>query len=86
MNPIPGPAFTIVAYRPPRPIFPAMAVIDSISAPVPEAASTPLPKIDVAAGSRVVVAMSGGVDSSVTAAICKARGYEVVGITLQLYD
>ena len=63
-----------------------MAVIDSISAPVPEAASTPLPKIDVAAGSRVVVAMSGGVDSSVTAAICKARGYEVVGITLQLYD
>ena len=63
-----------------------MAVIDSISAPVPEAASTPLPKIDVAAGSRVVVAMSGGVDSSVTAAVCKARGYEVVGITLQLYD
>jgi len=63
-----------------------MAVIDSISAPAPEAASTPLPEIDVAAGSRVVVAMSGGVDSSVTAAVCKARGYEVVGITLQLYD
>jgi len=35
---------------------------------------------------RVVVAMSGGVDSSVTAAILKAEGYDVVGITLQLYD
>jgi tRNA-uridine 2-sulfurtransferase len=35
---------------------------------------------------RVVVAMSGGVDSSVTAALLKSEGYEVVGITLQLYD
>jgi tRNA-specific 2-thiouridylase len=34
----------------------------------------------------VVVAMSGGVDSSVAAAVLKAQGYEVVGITLQLYD
>ena len=46
----------------------------------------PLPTLDVAPGARVVVAMSGGVDSSVTAAICKTQGYEVVGITLQLYD
>ncbi|HIP77676.1 MAG TPA: tRNA 2-thiouridine(34) synthase MnmA, partial [Kiloniellaceae bacterium] len=35
---------------------------------------------------RVVVAMSGGVDSSVTAALLRAEGYDVVGITLQLYD
>ena len=35
---------------------------------------------------RVVVAMSGGVDSSVTAALLAGAGYDVVGITLQLYD
>jgi tRNA-uridine 2-sulfurtransferase len=35
---------------------------------------------------RVVVAMSGGVDSSVAAALLKLAGYETVGITLQLYD
>ena len=35
---------------------------------------------------RVVVAMSGGVDSSVTAALLADVGYDVVGITLQLYD
>jgi tRNA-specific 2-thiouridylase len=35
---------------------------------------------------RIVVAMSGGVDSSVTAAMLKAEGYDVVGVTLQLYD
>ena len=42
--------------------------------------------LDLPAGARVVVAMSGGVDSSVAAALVAAGGYEAVGVTLQLYD
>jgi tRNA-uridine 2-sulfurtransferase len=37
-------------------------------------------------GQRIVVAMSGGVDSSVAAALLKAEGHDVIGVTLQLYD
>ena len=39
-----------------------------------------------ASESRIVVAMSGGVDSSVVAALAASTGAEVIGITLQLYD
>ncbi|MDB5442736.1 MAG: trmU, partial [Phenylobacterium sp.] len=37
-------------------------------------------------GTRLVAAMSGGVDSTVTAALLAKAGYDVVGVTLQLYD
>ncbi len=37
-------------------------------------------------GARIVVAMSGGVDSSVVAALAAASGAETIGVTLQLYD
>ena len=50
---------------------------------------TPLNSLGLAkapADTRVVVAMSGGVDSSVVAAMLAEEGYDVVGVTLQLYD
>ncbi|MGL1645729.1 7-cyano-7-deazaguanine synthase, partial [Vibrio parahaemolyticus] len=49
---------------------------------VPQSASTQSP----ARPKRIVVAMSGGVDSSVVAALLKRQGHEVIGVTLQLYD
>jgi len=55
-------------------------VIDSVNAE----ALFDLPR--PAAECRIVVAMSGGVDSSVVAALAAASGAEVIGITLQLYD
>jgi tRNA-specific 2-thiouridylase len=42
--------------------------------------------IGLPVGARVVAAMSGGVDSTVAAAVLARAGYDVVGVTLQLYD
>jgi tRNA-specific 2-thiouridylase len=44
------------------------------------------PNIDLQRGARIVVAMSGGVDSSVVAALLAGQNYEVLGVTLRLYD
>ncbi len=53
--------------------------------------ASPLPAADFqlarpARDARIVVAMSGGVDSSVVAALAQASGAETIGVTLQLYD
>jgi len=53
---------------------PAARTLNSLGLPKPPAAT------------RVLAAMSGGVDSSVVAAMLKRDGYDVVGVTLQLYD
>ena len=57
---------------------------DTKIAPAGELNSLGLPKPP--SETRVVAAMSGGVDSSVVAAMLADEGYDVVGITLQLYD
>ena len=56
---------------------------------MPAVAALPLNSLGLPkppAETRVVVAMSGGVDSSVVAAMLAEEGYDVVGVTLQLYD
>jgi tRNA (5-methylaminomethyl-2-thiouridylate)-methyltransferase len=61
------------------------AEIDRVAALVPEVVAR-VRGASAQKGQRVVVAMSGGVDSSTAAALLVEQGYEVVGATLKLYD
>jgi tRNA-specific 2-thiouridylase len=65
-----------------------LAPIDTAPAPssLDKAVEQARAAVGLPVGTRIVAAMSGGVDSTVTAALLAKAGYDVVGVTLQLYD
>ena len=85
-----SPTYRFATLRCREPVHPRDAMtempdtLESAMAPDAAAALFDLPR--PAADCRIVVAMSGGVDSSVVAALAAKSGAEVIGVTLQLYD
>ena len=67
-------------------IEPICPVPDIVRADMDAAVEAARAAVGLPLGSRIVAAMSGGVDSTVVAALLHKAGYEVVGVTLQLYD
>lgn len=62
------------------------AIPDIAAADMDQAVEAARLAVGLPVGSRIVAAMSGGVDSTVVAALLHKAGYDVVGVTLQLYD
>lgn len=67
-------------------IEPICPVPDIARADMDAAVEAARAAVGLPVGSRIVAAMSGGVDSTVVAALLQKAGYDVVGVTLQLYD
>ena len=67
-------------------IEPICPVPDIARADMDAAVEAAREAVGLPVGSRIVAAMSGGVDSTVVAALLHKAGYDVVGVTLQLYD